>query len=129
MPRQLRSKLWRLKKALKKGKLDPAEFSVDARDRGDNWVSSDGLYLNEELGDLFTRAEMERTDYRKKYHPNIFFGAKRQFQLKWWDLDGNRREKVVNIKTVYLDALVLLGFGIVVVTLVWLSVLRKMRSV
>ncbi len=127
--RKLRQKLRKLRKASRSGTLNPADFDISAQNGDETWVTAEELYLNEEIQDLFTRAEMERTDYRRKYPPNVFFGAQREYRLAWWGNAENGGQTGLKIRTVMLDSLVLAGIAVSGIAFVWLSVRRRMLSV
>ncbi len=127
-PYRLRAKLGKLKRSLRNGTFDADELVRQEENGISRVVTSEQLYLNEEIHELFTRAEMERTDYRKEYHPNIFFGAKRQLLLKWWTRGGGWQTRKVSLDTVVLNALVMAGFFAIGIILVWYSVRRKMLN-
>lgn len=51
-------------------------------------VSAEEIYVNRKVLDLVTKAEMERTDYRRKTSPNVFFGTSKtyfgtEFETLW----------------------------------------------
>ncbi len=42
-------------------------------------VTAEQLYVNQKVSDLISNAEMEQSDYRRGTHPNVFFGAQKNY--------------------------------------------------
>ena len=42
-------------------------------------VTAEQLYVNQKVSDLIANAEMEQADYRRGTHPNVFFGANKNY--------------------------------------------------
>jgi len=42
-------------------------------------VTAEQLYVNQKVSDLISNAEMEQADYRRGTHPNVFFGANKNY--------------------------------------------------
>jgi len=126
-PRKLDSQLRRLRRSVENGTFDPDNFvSSDAEDA----VSVEQLYLNSKIRDLFNRAEFERRDYRYEQQPNVFFGAEKVYPIKLERRFFGERlamDRAIRIKTIYLDALVLLGFCATGTGLLYLSVRQRMK--
>ncbi len=78
--------------------------------------SAEDLYVNRKVLDLITKAEMEREDYRRKSSPNVFFGT-------WREYFGFK------IRTVWLNALIMLGFLTLIVAALQLSLKRQLTRV
>lgn len=80
-PREVAKNLQRIRAELANGTFDPEPFyqsapSAEAR------TTATSLYLNEKVQDLFTRAEVERQDYRLSGDPpNIFFGKEKSLRF------------------------------------------------
>jgi len=80
-PRSVIRQLRKIEKSLEEGTFDPAPYHVEIPE-GSLRFSAGQLYLNEKVQDLFSRAEVERLDYRKESHPpNVFFGKEKYFQF------------------------------------------------
>ncbi len=42
-------------------------------------ITAEQLYVNQKISDLIANAEMEQADYRRGTHPNVFFGAQKNY--------------------------------------------------
>ncbi len=42
-------------------------------------VTAEQLYVNQKVSDLISNAEMEQSDYRRGWRPNVFFGAEKSY--------------------------------------------------
>ncbi len=42
-------------------------------------ITAEQLYVNQKVSDLISNAEMEQADYRRGTHPNVFFGAQKNY--------------------------------------------------
>jgi ABC transport system ATP-binding/permease protein len=42
-------------------------------------VTAEQLYVNQKVSDLISNAEMEQSDYRRGFHPNVFFCAEKRY--------------------------------------------------
>ncbi len=80
-PGQVSRQLKQIRTALQAGTFDPEPY-YEVPETDEETLSVGELYLNGKVQDLFNRAEVERTDYRKvKNPPNVFFGSERQFRF------------------------------------------------
>ncbi|MEM6911427.1 MAG: ATP-binding cassette domain-containing protein [Verrucomicrobiota bacterium] len=59
-----------------RGQLQPGDYRATP---GDPTVSAEELYLNEKVGNLFDKAEMERLDRTRDQQPNVFFGREKTY--------------------------------------------------
>ena len=69
-----------------RGRLTPELLERALRHQ--DGVSAEEIYVNRKVLDLVTKAEMERTDYRRKASPNVFFGTSKtyfgtEFETLW----------------------------------------------
>lgn len=69
--------LARIWDATLRGRLTP-ELLKEALEQQDG-TSAEEIYVNRKVLDLVTKAEMERTDYRRKASPNVFFGTSKTY--------------------------------------------------
>lgn len=84
------------------------------------------LYVNQKIQDLYTRAEMERLDYRSGTAPNVFFGAQRAYRFTW--PPGAPSRQLV-LSTLALDLSMLGFFAVAGTILVYLGVSAMLRRV
>ncbi len=74
-PRAIARLLARIRSELEQGTFNPDAYYELPVPEGKAFTVRE-LYLNNKVQDLFTRAEVEREDYRKKENPpNVFFGS------------------------------------------------------
>ena len=131
-PGQVSRLLKRLGRQVDKGEFDPEEFRQLIATEGENLMSSEQLYLNATLENLFNMADIEQNDRRHKTKPNVFLSAEKYFHPKW---DGqvlgaqHNIDVSFSLQTVLVDALALFLFSFVSAVLLYFSVLRRMRSV
>jgi ABC-type multidrug transport system ATPase subunit/ABC-type multidrug transport system permease subunit len=103
-----------IRTANQRGRLD-AKLLKKAQDQQDG-VSAEEIYVNRKVLDLTTKAEMERSDYRRKRSPNVFFGtSKRYFGTEF--------------STLWINGLVILFIIALVLTAVELSLRRQLKRV
>ncbi len=134
-PREVARQLGRIRKALERGTFDPEPYYESPGTDGKTYSVSE-LYLNTKVQDLFTRAEVEREDYRRKDNPpNVFFGAERRFAFPKADRGtGNglpQRKPLVDlrIKTVHLNLMAMAVFVIVAFFSLRASLKRQLQKV
>lgn len=113
---------------LDSGTFDPEPYYVTAdKEAGKKSYSVRELFLNAKVLDLYTRAEVEREDYRKKKNPpNVFFGLERQFRFP----RGSEHPLIdFKIRTVTLNLLAMAAFVIVGFFALRESLKRQLRKV
>ena len=74
-PRELDHYLGLIDQVLDKGK--PFDRSIFKNASGP--ATAEQLYVNQKVSDLISNAEMEQDDYRRGTHPNVFFGAQKNY--------------------------------------------------
>ncbi|MDB6069276.1 MAG: ABC-type multidrug transport system, ATPase component, partial [Verrucomicrobiales bacterium] len=104
------------------GTYDPEAHEIRDRDRV---VSAESIYENQKIRDLVIKAEMERSDFRRKTQPNVFFGHDKRYTLRLFG------RTLIDLKT---DTLSLNGTMIVLwiqlpLLIVWLVLRRQLRKV
>jgi hypothetical protein len=97
-----------------RGKLD-AKLLRLAQEQQDG-VSAEEVYVNRKVLDLTTKAEMERSDYRRKRSPNVFFGS-------------SKRYLGTEFSTLWINGLVILFIVALVLTGVEVSLRRQLKRV
>jgi ABC-type multidrug transport system ATPase subunit/ABC-type multidrug transport system permease subunit len=97
-----------------RGKLD-AKLLKLAQEQQDG-VSAEEVYVNRKVLDLTTKAEMERSDYRRKRSPNVFFGS-------------SKRYLGAEFSTLWINGLVILFIVALVLAGVELSLRRQLKRV
>ncbi|MEZ5324329.1 MAG: ATP-binding cassette domain-containing protein [Verrucomicrobiales bacterium] len=96
------------------GTFDSDNFDISSSDEN---VTAEGLYENKKILLLTDQAEAERTDITSQGNPpNVFFGHRKR-------LFG------VEISTLWLDFAVLIGLGIAGLTILFITLKRKLTSV
>lgn len=125
-PSQVSHQLKAIRAALEAGTFDPEPY-YEVPEPGKPSYTTNMLYLNGKVQDLFNRAEVEREDYRKKKNPpNVFFGAERQFRFP-------RRSETpliaFTIKTLTLNLITMIGFVVVAFFALRLSLKRQLQKV
>lgn len=112
--REAAAKLREIRDATMRGRVN-AKLLQSASELSDG-VSAEEIYVNRKVLDLVTKAEMERTDYRRKVQPNVFFGTiKRYF--------GN------DFDTLWINAMVIFLSLAVLITCVEISLRRQLTRV
>ncbi len=112
--REAASKLREIRDATMRGRVTP-KLLQSALEQEDG-VSAEEIYVNRKVLDLVTKAEMERTDYRRKIQPNVFFGTvKRYFGT---DFD-----------TLWINAMVIFMTLAVLITVIEISLRRQLTRV
>lgn len=118
--------LLHLRAILQTGTLDRAFLDSLGPPPGAPVYRPHDLYVNRKIQDLYTRAEMERLDYRSGTPPNVFFGAQRTYRFTW---PPGAPPRELTLSTLTLD-LSMLGFFMVAGTiLVYLGVGAMLRRV
>ncbi len=97
-----------------RGKLD-AKLLKEAQEQQDG-ISAEEVYVNRKVLDLTTKAEMERSDYRRKRSPNVFFGS-------------SKRYLGTEFSTLWINGLVILFIVALVLTCVEFSLRRQLKRV
>jgi len=125
-PGAVSRQLTRIRAALAAGTFDPEPY-YDTAETGGKTYSVSELYLNSKVQDLFTRAEVEREDYRKKDNPpNVFFGGERQFRFP----SGSEKPLIgFKIKTVSLNLIAMILFVVVAFFSLRASLKRQLQKV
>lgn len=124
-PDEVRSKIRTIRAGLANGDFNPAEFLGDGSPG--EIVTAEQLYLNEKVLDLFNRAEVERRDYRRGDNPpNVFFGKIKSWKLPW---SAPETPDSFQIRTLNLNAIVLLAFASLGLVALHISLKRQMRKV
>jgi hypothetical protein len=59
--------------------VNASAFDPDSHRPGDVTVSAEQIFENQKVRDLISKAEMVRTDKRRKSKPNVFFGREKRF--------------------------------------------------
>ncbi|MDA0814108.1 MAG: hypothetical protein O3C21_17175, partial [Verrucomicrobia bacterium] len=96
------------------GTFNSDNFDISASD--DN-ITAEGLYENKKILLLTDQAEAERTDITtQKAPPNVFFGHRKRFIG-------------VEVSTLWLDFFVLIGLGIGGLTVLFVTLKRKLTRV
>ncbi len=112
--REAAAKLREIRDATMRGKVTP-KLLQSALEQEDG-ISAEEIYVNRKVLDLVTKAEMERTDYRRKIQPNVFFGTvKRYFGT---DFD-----------TLWINAMVIFMTLAVLITIIEVSLRRQLTRV
>jgi ABC-type multidrug transport system ATPase subunit/ABC-type multidrug transport system permease subunit len=112
--REAAAKLREIRDATMRGRVTP-KLLQSALEQEDG-VSAEEIYVNRKVLDLVTKAEMERTDYRRKIQPNVFFGTvKRYFGT---DFD-----------TLWINAMVIFMTLAVLITVIEISLRRQLTRV
>lgn len=145
-PGEVSKTLARIRRDLEAGTFDPEPY-YETSETKEKTYSVGELYLNSKVQDLFTRAEVEREDYRRKLSPpNVFFGAERQFRLPFLVEHvktgaiklslflnqkeiGEYKDARFRIKTVSLNLLAMIGFVIGAFFLLHASLKRQLQKV
>jgi len=118
-------KLKKIRKALKKGSFNPADYSSDPNQPDDKkMVSAEDIYLNEKVLDLFNRAEVEKLDYRRDEPPNVFFGSTKRLTFP-----AEGKEKTYTFDTLDLNTLAMAGFSLFGLVCLQISLTRQLRKV
>ena len=102
-------------------------------------TSAEELYVNRKVLDLVTKAEMEREDYRRKSSPNVFFGTTRKYPMLLWTSQPAQDQvkntwlgfyiDYVEIRTIWLNALVLVASLALVIAAIQVSLKRQLTKV
>jgi hypothetical protein len=125
-PGEVSKILARIRRDLEGGTFDPEPY-YETTETKEKTYSVGELYLNSKVQDLFTRAEVEREDYRKKVNPpNVFFGAERQFRFP---PESDKPLFGFRIKTVSLNLLAMIGFVIGAFFFLHASLKRQLQKV
>ena len=125
-PEAVQVGLAHLEQTLHTGQLDRAFLASLAPPPGGEVFRPQDLYLNRKIQDLYTRAEMERLDYRSGKQLNVFFGARRSYRFTW-PPGAPPREIVVS--TLMLDVAMLGFFVMTGIVFVYLGVSAMLRRV
>ena len=125
-PKAVELGLKHLQGTLETGTLDREFLKSLAPLQGCEVFRPQDLYVNQKIQDLYTRAEMERLDYRSGTAPNVFFGARRTYRFTW-PPGAPPREIVVS--TLMMDLAMLGFFAVTGTVLVYLGVSAMLRRV
>ena len=79
-PRKLAQRIDAIMADVKAGTFSPDKHTTLEENR---IVSAEQVFDNQKIRDLFSKAEMERTDSRRSQRPNVFFGRDKLYVIKF----------------------------------------------
>lgn len=126
-PGHVSKQLKQIRRDLDRGIFDPEPFYEEVEPVEGKTYTSEDLYLNGKVQDLFNRAEVERQDYRQVENPpNVFFGRERQFRFP-----PKSKEPIfqITIGTLRLNLIAMATFVIVAFFLLRASLTKQLRKV
>ncbi|NNE92567.1 MAG: ATP-binding cassette domain-containing protein, partial [Verrucomicrobiales bacterium] len=140
-PGEVSDKVKELRADLEVGVFDYEKYDTSETPDEKLPHTSEKLYLNQKVYDLFKMAEFERTDHRKSENPpNVFFGSKRQYRLPF-EIPGNPfapeirdseekvQEDVVVVDTLKLNTIAIAVFVIVALLCLHGNLTRQLKRV
>ena len=89
---------------------------LDYVGREKSGTSAEELFVNRKVLDLVTKAEMEREDYRRRSSPNVFFGTSKHYLG-------------TEFRTIWINGIVLVGFLVVIISALEVSLRRQLTKV
>ncbi len=113
--------------------LDAGTFNMDKHTVPESHrkVSAEQVYDNQKIRDLFSKAEMERTDSRRsrdRPKPNVFFGRDKQYRIL--EQFGEAEEPLdLKIRTLDLNAIVLVLWNLAPLLVLYFVLRRQLRRV
>lgn len=111
--------------------LDAGSFSVEKHTVPEDHrkVSAEQVFENQKIRDLFSKAEMERTDKRRTQRPNVFFGREKQYTWKFTLFGREWKPVDIKIKTLDINALSLLLWNLLPLVALYYFLRRQLRRV
>ena len=125
-PEAVQLGLMHLEQTLRTGNLDRAFLASLAPPPGGEIFRPQDLYLNGKIQDLYTRAEMERLDYRAGKPANVFFGARQSYRFTW---PPGAPPREIAVSTLILNIAMLAFFAVTGTVFVYLGVSAMLRRV
>ncbi len=123
---QLNRDIQRIMIEVMSGTFDPANYEVPDADRT---LTAEQVFENQKVHDLFSKAEMVRTDSRRTRPPNVFFGRKKEYWLEF-ELFGRKWVPIdAKVKTLELNFIVLVGWILIPLVLLYLVLRRQLGRV
>lgn len=125
-PRKLAQRIEAIMEDVDAGSFDPAKHAVP-----DDFkvLTAEQVFDNQKIRDLFSKAEMERTDKRRTQRPNVFFGRDKlyviRFQLfgrEWTLLD-------MKVRTLDWNAIIITLWVFAPLVLLYFVLRRQLRKV
>ncbi len=108
------------------GTFNTEKHTVPAENRK---VSAEQVFENQKIRDLFSKAEMERTDKRRTRRPNVFFGRDKQYTWSFHLFGREWKPLDLKINTLDLNAIVLLLWILAPLVLLYFVLRRQLRRV
>jgi ABC-type multidrug transport system ATPase subunit len=111
--------------------VEAGSFSMDRHVVPDEYriISAEQAFDNQKIRDLFTKAEMERTDVYKSQRPNVFFGRDKLYVIKF-NLFGREWTLLdLKIRTLDLNKIVLVLWIFAPLAALYFVMRRQLRKV
>ena len=125
-PRKLARRIDAIMADLDAGTFNVTKHTVPEENRK---VSAEQVFENQKIRDLFSKAEMERTDKRRTQRPNVFFGRDKQYTWSF-NLFGREWKPIdLKIKTLDLNAMALVLWIFAPLALLYFVLRRQLRRV
>jgi hypothetical protein len=106
------------------GSFDPDDYRF-----GSETVTAEQIFENQKIRDLISKAEMERTDKRRRSRPNVFFGREKRLIIEGqW---GGRTWQPLDFRssTIPLNAAILAAWILLPLVILFLVLRRQLRRV
>lgn len=104
-------------------------FDPDAYRFGSETVTAEQIFENQKIRDLISKAEMERTDKRRKSRPNVFFGREKRFIMEGQWLGRSWQPLDFRSSTIPLNAAILAAWILLPLVILFLVLRRQLRRV
>lgn len=125
-PGEVADQIGDIRSSLKAGTFSPEPYFKKIPE-GERFFTSEQLYLNSKVQDLFNRAEVERQDYRLVDNPpNVFFGKVREFRFP------DRADDPwihITVSTLKLNVIAMCFFALGAFIFLHISLTKKLRKV
>lgn len=111
--------------------VDAGSFNAEKHRVPDEYrvISAEQAFDNQKIRDLFSKAEMERTDTRRAQRPNVFFGRDKLYVIKF-DLFGRQWTLLdLKIRTLDMNKIVLVLWVFAPLLVLYFVMRRQLRKV
>jgi hypothetical protein len=111
--------------------INAGNFNADKHRVPDEYriVSAEQVFENQKIRDLFSKAEMERTDKRRAQRPNVFFGRDKLYVIRF-NLFGREWTLLdLKIRTLDMNRIVLVLWIFAPLIVLYFVMRRQLRRV
>jgi hypothetical protein len=125
-PRKLAQRIDAIMEDLDAGTFSPSKHAVPDESRQ---ISAEQVFDNQKIRDLFSKAEMERTDKRRSRRPNVFFGRDKLYLIRFHLFGREWTLLDMKVRTINWNAIVLCLWILAPLVVLYSVMRRQLRKV